>query len=310
MKFILAALLLITTLSAEASFQCLDLFKKPAAEILEDINNENSNFLYQENISDNFAQSSLIKQKYNLYKLKKMFKELDKQGQKFDQHDLAIFVYELDKLAFANSISDKSELNKKLTYSDKKTLSDVRRRLLMDGISKYLPIPKSNTGFWRKFFYYFSEAFSVKYLRWTTAQLWMPKLYGPQIPLELAKKIALDGLEAHQKEVEKYIPSVNRKAYFNAFSKTYNILIVTSLFTVLPYLTHDFYVEQMKIGEQAAVQMLNPIVESTREMANTDYILQKEEMTLEIYAQKFTEKHGRAPTDQELNLVRERLHNK
>ena len=279
--------------------------RESAIEILNILNEKYSQKLFSTSVDENIQQSSFVSRGYKLFKLKRMFRNLEKNGSGFDNFELATFVYKLDKLAFADAVE------KDLSRVEKTVLSEARRSLMSEGIIRHFELDKTKTGFLKKFGVYFSVASSWKYWRWSFAWMGMPKLVGTALPPELAHKILLEGLDAHRAEVERYLPKIRNRAFFNMFSKVYNIALVASLFTVVPYLTHDFYQEQMKIGQENALQVFAPLLQTTSEMAKVDQQMQREVGALEKYVEAFKLKFGVEPTADQIeaaqNAIKKRL---
>ena len=296
---------MITSLSTQAQPQCLALFKRESAiEILTTINDKYSNALFNESVDENIQNSSGFFRSYKLFKLKRMFKNLEKNGSGFDKFELASFVYKLDKLAFADAVESN------LSFTEKKVLSEARRSLVNEGIIKHFGLGNQKNGFFKKLGFYFSESISWKYWRWSFAWVGMPKLVKTSLPPELAHKILLEGLAPHRAEVERYLPQIKNRGFFNAFSKAYNIALVTALFTVVPYLTHDYYQEQMKIGQENAVQVFAPLLHTTDGMAKVNQLMMKELGALEKYIAAYTQKYGHEPTSQEIEAAKKMIKTK
>lgn len=271
--------------------------RESAIEILNIINEKYSHKIFTSSVDENIQQSSSVSRSYKLFKLKRMFKNLEKNGSGFDNFELASFVYKLDKLAFAEAVE------KDLSRAEKTVLSEARRSLMSEGIIRHFELDKSKTGFLQKFGRYFSVASSWKYWRWSFAWLGMPKLVGTALPPELAHRILLEGLDAHRGEVEKYLPQIRNRAFFNTFSKIYNIALVASLFTVVPYLTHDFYQEQIKIGQENALQVFAPLLQTTIEMSKVDHLMQREAGALEKYVEAYRQKYSAEPTPEQIEAA-------
>lgn len=138
----------------------------------------------------------------------------------------------------------------------------------------------------------------------------MPKLVGVALPPELAHKILLEGLSAHRTEVERYLPQIRNRSFFNTFSKVYNMALIASLFTVVPYLTHDFYQEQIKIGEANALQVFAPLLHTTQEMAKVDQLMQKEVGALEKYVEAYRQEYGSEPTSEQIETAQQLIRKK
>ena len=271
--------------------------RESAVEIFNTINEKYSQKLFTSTVDENIQQSSFLSRSYKLFKLKRMFRNLEKNGSGFDNFELASFVYKLDKLAFADAVE------KDLSRSEKMVLSEARRSLMSEGIIRHFELDKAKNGFFKKFGQYFSVASSWKYWRWSFAWMGMPKLVGTALPPELAHKILLEGLDAHRTEVEKYLPQIRNRSFFNTFSKVYNVALVASLFTVVPYLTHDFYQEQMKIGQENALQVFAPLLQSTNEMAKLDQVMEREAGALEKYLEAYRQKYNAEPTPEQIEAA-------
>lgn len=297
-KYLLLVSFLFLSLSTQAKTSCLMLFERESSiEILNIINEKYSQKLFNSSVDENIQQSSFISRGYKLFKLKRLFRNLEKNGSGFDGFELATFVYRLDKLAFADAVE------KNLSRTEKTVLSEARRSVMSEGIIRHFELDKARSGFFKKFGVYFSVASSWKYWRWSFAWMGMPKLVGTALPPELAHKILLEGLDQHRTEVEKYLPQLRSRSFFNTFSKVYNIALVTSLFTVVPYLTHDFYQEQMKIGQENALQVFAPLMQTTTDMAKVDQQMQREIGALEKYVEAYRQKYSAEPTPEQIEAA-------
>ena len=303
--FLVVLIFAFSSLRSEAALQCAALFSRPSAvEFLTEINTRYEHSFFSKSADEQIQTSNAVARYYKLFKLKRLFKDLEKNGKNFDQYELADFVYRLDRLAFADVVLQNPQLSGKLSRLELEALSQARRSVLSQGLIKYLALDTKRPGFWKKFGYYFGQTLSWKYWRWPRAWLIMPKLVGTSLPPELAEKILLEGLDRHRSEVDKYLPALASRSYFNSFSKIYNTLVLTSMLTVVPYMTHDFYQEQVKLGEQNAAQMLSPLVKTTEEMAGINYRLEKEQGALDKYIQAYSQKYGAAPTEQQIEAAR------
>lgn len=298
-------LTLIISLSAWAGPKCSNYFVIPTAvEILESINQQYSHKFFNQSIDENIQKSSLVARSYKLFKLNRLLKNLDKNGPSFDHYELSNFIYRLDKLAFAEAVEPG------LNSSDKRILSEARRSLLNQGIVLYFGINNPKSSLYKKILSYLSQSISWKYWRWSMAWMGMPKLVGTALPPELAHKIMMEGLAAHRSEVERYLPQIKGRSFFNTFSRVYNTAIIVSLFTVVPYMVHDFYTEQLKIGTEQARILLEPLVKSTLDMSQVDHLMLKEVGALEKYIEAYRLKYGQEPTSEQVEVVKERIKNK
>ncbi len=293
---------------AWSQYQCHGIYQPRTTQaLIETLNEEYPGFFYQNSLSENIEKSYWLKKKWQLFKLQRMLKSFDKTVQKsivkkaksksedklsyLDAHELYSFVYDLDRLLYS-----KEQIENK---QERQVVSESRRRLLLDGVGNYFSISSEKAGFWR----YFSEIFSQKYLRWLAMPSYMSKSVGLTLPIDLAKLVAIDGLEPHRQQVEKYIPAIRTRAGFNQFSSVYNHLVLVSLFTVVPYVSNQFYQEQMKLGDQQAIAMFEPVVQTTAKMAQVDHQQEKIQLMMQIYQNHFLQKYGRLPTDAETSAV-------
>lgn len=301
---------------AWSQYQCHGIYQpRTTLVLIETLNQEYPGFFYRDNLNENFDKSFWLKKKWHLFKLTRMLKSFDKSVQKsivkstvksnkdnssnnvsyLDAHEIYNFVYDLDRLLYASEKYDTKEA--------RQITSEARRRLLMDGVAKYFNIRSDKSSFWMTF----SGVFSQKYFRWLAMPSYMSKSVGLTLPVDLAKQIAIDGLESHRQQVEKYLPIIRTRAGFNQFSGWYNRLVLISLFTVVPYITNQFYQEQMKLGDQQAMALFEPVVQTTAKMAQVDHQQEKIKIIMQIYQNHFLEKHGRLPTADEMSAVRTML---
>lgn len=295
--------LILFTLNTWAAPKCSIYFAPSAVDILTEINQNHENKIFQNSIDENIQNSFWLSRAYKLFKLKRILKNLEKEGANFDQFELNKFVYKLDMLAFSNAAEPK------LSKYELEVLSEARRSVLQQGIARFFKLDKPKTGF-KKYLSYLTPAVSWKYWRWSTAMLGMPKLVGTSLPPELAHKVLIEGLETHRAEVEKYLPQIRGRQFFNLFSKSYNMAVILSLFTIVPYMAHDYAQVQMEIGNDRAIQIWQPLVKSTQEMALVNQISEKEIGALENYISLFTTKHGRVPDQNEIELARQIIRTK
>lgn len=280
-----------------AAPKCSLYFAPSAVDILTEINQAYENKIFKNSIDENIQSSFWLVRSYKLFKLKRLLKNLEKEGASFDKFELNKFVYKLDLLVFSNAAESK------LSKYESQVLSEARRSLLQQGIIKFFELDKPKTGL-KKYLSYLTPAVSWQYWRWSMALMGMPKLVGTSFPAELAHKVLIEGLDSHRDEVEKYLPQIRGREYFNLFSRAYNKAIILSLFTIVPYMLHDYSQMQIEIGNERAVQIWRPLVQSTQEMAKVNQVTEKEMGALEHYISLFNAKNGRDPDANELQLAR------
>lgn len=308
MKFILAFLLLFQTLTLQASsLQCESLFtQRTGEELILEINSKyNHKILNSEQIYVHFEQLGYLRRHLATFKLKRTLKKLTTENSAPDLFEIYEITHKIDQLLLSYARNGQN-----LSAAENKALSEAQRKLLSEGLLQYFSNQKNptNSKYLKILSSTFSYIFNSKYWRWVQSPIIMPKLVGLSIPKELAEKVLLEGLEKHKAEVKKYIPLIETRAVFNKFSTIYNWMIVASVFTVLPYLTHQFYLEQVKIGEAKAVEIFKPLAETTKEMAEVNYALEKELGALEHYKKAFLEKYGRELTPEEIANAQKAIH--
>ncbi len=276
--------------SAVAQQQCRNLFKDTAEEIIVSVNKQFNQIIFEQSLRENIEQSFWLKKVIKLRQLNSLLKNFDKKSQDYDVYELKRFVYKLDRLAFANYIE--TAPGYPISRQERVALSDIRRGLLYDGLIKTLDLNQSKSGVLSRVLVILQEALSEKWWRWTYATIWSPQLVNYSIPIELARKVALEGYAAHSDEVAQYYPQMNRRDVFNQFSKNYRMLAIASMFTVFPYLIHDAYVTKMSESAQQAVALFQPLADYARDLAQVDQVEKSAQEALAIYRQDYKLDHN------------------
>lgn len=315
MRFLIGWLLIFGFMSAEAAPQCSFVFsetikEESSKENLDSISQKMDQFIFSgspENLQDVFKNSPWFLQKYKTWRLKRLLNQIHDLDS-MSEFDVSVFAYKLDQLVLMQAAESSPEFLKKLSSSEKIILSAARRSLIENGLIDFMKVFKDeNTSsvFWQKLNKAFSVAFDYQYWRWMNP-FYMSKLVGASLPPELAQKIALDGLNAHRAEAEKYLPLLKTKNYFNQFSKIYNYTILISLFTVFPYMTNYYYEQKVAQGAQSAVAALNPLKLRSEELLTS---IRSHHTLMEVQIQNYQElykaKYGHLPTDEQMQKVRE-----
>lgn len=297
---------------AEAQLQCQNMFRNDVQDVLQELNETQAHFLFEKEITENIQKSFFIKKKYQLWKLQRLLKEYNDRHEDYDSFELYRFVYKLDRLVRADSIFDFSKSSElSISREDQYVLSEARRQVLYEGLKNSFNFEEKKSGFFNKFSFYFSKIFNDKYWRWSYAAIWTPELVGASLPVELAQKIIWDGISAHRDEVATYYPLIRTRAGFNQFSRVYHRLVIVSLFTVFPYMIHDYHQQIQKEGSEQAVMMLKPLLQSSEELKSRDYVKDSIDSAVQNYVQLYHEKYpDQKMTEQQLLQVRQAFEKK
>ena len=194
---------------------------------------------------------------------------------------------------------------KTLSVKDRAIYLQARHSLVSQGLEKFFfdSVTYQNRSLKKKFYDAVMAPFSMVYMRWTTAWMMMPKLNGSIIPLELAQKMAWDGLEAHRKELESYSLNSQFKNSFNLFSKVYNWSIVSAVFIGLPVYSHFVYQDLVQKGNQQVQVLMAPLLEQSQKAAEADYQKMAIDKTKNHMLELFKAKYQREPNSEELKLI-------
>lgn len=289
-SFSLLFIFLINLSTAVAQQQCLSLFKDTAEEVIVSVNKQSNQALFDKSLQESIEQYFWFKKVIKLRQLNSLLKNFDKNGQDYDVYELKRFVYKLERLAFANYIETAPEYS--ISRQERVALSDMRRSLLYDGLIKTLDLKQSKSTVLSRILFFLQQALSEKWWRWTYATIWSPQLVDYSMPIELARKVALEGYAAHRDEVAQYYPQINRRDIFNQFSKNYRMLTVIAIFTVFPYLVHDAYVTKMNESAQQAVELFKPLENYASQLAQVDQVEKSAQESLVIYRQDYKLNHN------------------
>lgn len=299
-------------IGAEAQLQCQYLFRNQVEDVLQKLNETQAHFLFEKEITENIQQSFFIKKKYQLWKLQKLLKEYNDKHEDYDSFELYRFVYKLDRLVKAETLFNLSGSNEvSMAPEDQYVLSEARRQVLYEGLKNSFNFEERKSGFFNKFSFYFSKLFNDKYWRWSYAAIWTPELVGASLPVELAQKIIWDGVPTHRDEVAAYYPLIRTRAGFNQFSKIYHRLVIVSLFTVFPYMIHDYHQQMQKEGSEQAVAMLKPLIQSSEDLKSRDYVKESIDLAVQNYVKLYHDKYpDQKMTEEQLQQVRQAFEKK
>ena len=265
--------LLFISLSTEAKPLLCSLVLKgsslSATEKINLLNEKYDHFFFEgDNVLELYKDRPALTRWYKTRQLKKRIDKID-QLKGSSSFELKAAVYALNRLAFMAA----SE-HMPLTYLEKATIADAKKVLLNEGLESFLQSHSQQTlsktflsRVWRGVKISFHFMFHPIAWRWTLAVLKMPHLVNQQMPLELAEKIAWEGLTKHKKEAQKYLPILASTKGFNQFASFYNHALVVALFTVGPYVAQEQYQIYKEKGEHAAAEQILPTVESTKQMS-------------------------------------------
>ena len=263
-------LLLSFQLSTEARpLLCSSVLKGNSISTVEKINQLNEKydhiFFKGDDVLEIYKNKPTIIRWYKTRKLKKQIDEI-KNASGQTSYELKAAVYTLNRFAFMAAHQDLP-----LSFKEKAMVSDAQRVLLTEGLREHLQSQTTQqlsqsflSKIWSGTKTTFHYLFHPILWRWSLAIFKMPHLVNQQMPVELAQKIAWEGLAPHQKEAQKYMPLISTTKGFNQFASIYNHALVISLFTVVPYVAHDQYVEFKAKGEHQAAELLRPTFESAK----------------------------------------------
>lgn len=303
-------LVLFFTVNSEAQLRCFNLFTENKvetpqyyAEVIDSLNLKYNNFLFEASLSealrpdlDNKSFPQQTKARYQAFKLRRMLKTL-KSSEFWDQYDFENFAKKLERLTFLSDLS----VTKTMTLKDKTLYLQARHSLLAKGLENFLFFDsKTSPSMKRKIFNWVMVPFKDIYLRWTYALFYMPKLNGAVLPVNIATKIAWEGLDKNQDLLKPYLRNSQFKSFFNVFSTTYNYTLVAALFIGLPAYSYFTYTQIQEKGSAQVQILFKPLVQHSEELAKTNFHVLASEKSLQYFKEEFVLKFGREPNAEEL----------
>jgi hypothetical protein len=330
MKFLSILFFLIISKNSEAQLRCFNLFesKQSYAQVIDSINSENKNKIFQTELSsffDSDKRNVNYFEKYKMWrrdsKLSKQLKQLKNAGD-WSQYDFDNFTKNLLKLSF---LSDSNAMTE-MTQSEKIIYLSARQKVLSEGLRKFFFQERTTPiSIKRKIFEIIMVPFQDIYMRWTMAPFYMPKLNGPGITMLDAQKLLWDGLENSPEIIQKYSLSTEgkdllfylkifstpeAKFYFNRASSMYNWGLLTALL-VGPSLYFYSTVERLQDdGNRHAAELIAPMLNHSKEIANTDYHQLAAEKDLTNMIENFKLQFGRDPSPHELEFIKKVIQDK
>ncbi len=307
-------LVLVFSLNSEAQLRCLNIFSTTVpesphyyAEVIDALNSKYNHFILDKKITDfinpDLASKSFsekTKARYQAFKLRRLLKPLKNSGS-WDRYDFENFAKKLEQITFLTDTS----VTQAMSRSDRILYMQARHSLLAKGLESFLftgtdvaPSMK------RKVFTWVMTPFKEIYSRWPFALFYMPKLNGALLPLDLAVKVAWEGVDANRELLKPYLLHSEFKSFFNIFSATYNWTLVAALFVGLPAYSYITYSHLQEHGSQQVQMLFGPLVQHSEEMAKTDYHTVASEKSMHHFKKDFREAYGRDPNEEEMNLVK------
>ena len=314
--------------SEAQGLRCFDLFaqnnlsisKNSAefyAEALDHLNSKYNQFLFQEKLSDvlNNTNPELgfkyrTQTRYRAYKLRKILKTLHQHDQFINSSDdIKTHTYAIEKIAAKleklTFLTDES-VTATMTFSEKIAYRQAQHSLLAQGLSRFLfhdeKILKPTQI--KNILNAILTPFKDIYLRWSYSLAYMPKLNGAVIPYSVIEKVAIDGYENNKVLLKPYLITTNGKYAFNTFSTAYNWLIAGTMALAIGQLSNDMRDVYTK-GQVAAFELLNPSLENSKKIAETNFAEIRRQKNLEYMLVDFKIKFGREPFAEELMMIKE-----
>ncbi|MGZ5279674.1 MAG: hypothetical protein ACXWC9_07020 [Pseudobdellovibrionaceae bacterium] len=310
LKLFLSAALFLMSFHSEAALRCGGAHRAPSvgsplyfAQRLDSLNEMHNNILSNRDLvsilnndPSNLPFFQRMKARSHTKKLTKMLAEL-KDSKKWNNYELGVFAYKLEKLAF---LSDPTVLNT-MSVTDRNTYRQVQHSILVNGLKNYLfdgkQVPASLQ---RKVWNAVTIPFRTMYARWYFAMLVMPKLRGAVIPPDLAMNVAWHGFEANRQALKPYRAHSNFKAFFNVFSSAYRWTVLTAIFVGLP--AFGFY--SAAEGQAQVNRFLSPVVHEVEQMGKVNFVKWAADRELQYFVEEFKLNMGREPTAQEFDVMK------
>ncbi len=312
-SFLILAFAFNSEVWAQSPLRCFSLFSHSEenspqfyADIVDGLNVRNNHFIFEKNLSQ-FVSADLenknlparTKARYQAFRFRRLLSEM-KTAESWDRYDFEIFAKRLEQLTF---LSDAS-LTKKMSLNDRILYRQARHSLLAKGLENFLfDGTKASLSVRQKVFNWLMIPFKDIYSRWTFAFIMMPKLHGAILPLELAERIAWEGLDANRELLAPYLKHSQFKSFFNVFSSTYNWALVGAIFVGLPAYSYWTYTQLAERGAEQVQILFTPMLEQSKRMAETDYHQVAEEKTKTHFLEEFKLQMGRDPNQTELALI-------
>ncbi len=337
LKFLSTLFLVLSLITSSLSFggegsklRCFDFFSTQTvekiktsapyyAEALDSLNSKYNNFLFKDDILNiakpdftNLTFTENIKARYQARQLKKVLIELYHMDQfanskaKAQIYDLEQIATQIEKLSF---IMDDSQ-TKNMSVADRIAFRQVQHSLLTHGLSEFLFTKNIKISIAQKktIKEIILAPFKKMYLRWILSPVMMPHLDGAVIPYDIIEKVIWDGYENSKELLVPYLKTTQGKYAFNVFSSSYNWLVTGFIIFSTVTWIHTTTVETVAAydrGVANAEAMLKPALENAKSMANRDLSAEFRKDALQMSIEKFHEKFQRAPTDHEIEMMKQ-----
>lgn len=317
--------------SQAQGLRCFDLFaqhvsfqkeKDPAryyAEVIDSLNTKYNRFLFQKNISDildpDLENASILQATQARLRAHRLRKNLIKLHE-FDQYlnskaDLKDDLYALEKLSAAlekiTFLTDDT-----VTYwmdpFEKAQYRQAQHSLFAGGLARFLFSKESPPppGVAKKILNGVLVPFKEKYLRWTYALAYMPKLNGSIIPFEIIEKVVIEGYDQKHELLKPYLVKTRAKASFNVLSAVYNVVLAGALAMNAGQLSHKVYNDVYVPGVEKAVTMVSTLLHDAEKLEKIDFKTLTQDRAFEITLERFEARKGRKPSPEEMDYLLEK----
>ncbi len=289
------------------------------AEVLDSLSSKYNNFLFKDDILNiakpdltNLTFTENIKARYQARQLRKVLIELYHMDQfanskaKAKIYDLEQIASSIEKLSF---IMDDSQ-TQNMSTADRIAFKQVQHSLLTHGLAEFLFTKKMNmTSLEKKSLKdKIFAPFKKVYLRWILSPVMMPHLDGAVIPYDLIEKVIWDGYENSKELLIPYLKTTQSKYAFNVFSSSYNWIITGLIVVTTVTWIHTTTVETIAAydrGVANAEAMLKPALANSKTLATKNLSAEFKIDALQISIEKFQERFQRAPTDHEIEMIKQ-----
>jgi len=314
--------------SKAEGLRCSDLFVKRIdfthakdsadhyAEVLDILNEKYNRFLFTENLQqtlrpdlDGMSIFDATQARYNAFRLRRNLIKLhefdqylnEKADREEDLYALEKLAVKLEKLTFLNDRS----VTEGMSVIELTDFNQARHSLLSGGLAKFLfDGEKPTPSLARKILTPIRVPLKEIYVRWVFALGYMPKLRGAVIPFELIEKVVLEGYDENKQLLKPYLLTSRGKAFFNAFSTSYNYILAAIIAYNAVDLARFTYQDVYLKGIEKAEALLKPMSESADHLSKTDFKQTRQNRALAIAIEDFKIKFQRDPEEDEIEILK------
>lgn len=291
---------------AEArALKCDGIFQPTVKDIIEKVNEEYGQFLFQGKSFEEFSQNLSWRRKR---KVRKLIQDLEIRSFPSEKA-LDRYVVELGIALFGQ----KEIVDRWLFKTEDRRLEDstillIKEQLLKEGLLRtwgdvYNPaqvgvIKKNLDRIWTLQNSRIGELLRLPFM--------LPALKNQEISKELMYKIIRDGFNAHAEEVRLALKHQNKIEAYNTFRKLYGPIFMGVVFITQILQAYD---ERERAQEQAVEQTIQNLREQ-RETIKTSAPLVKQEILNEAYKAaeaEFIQKWGEPPTLEEQAILKAKI---